>query len=167
MWVFQYLSCPGISPGIFRSAPVWLQVWIKNRESENGLQVTRMGHSKSLGTTHELVWSEASIDTHRVLDTSPKKGSRISKKNVFRFCWFLMCISSLSRPAISRSAAGQPAGQDPRSGRPAGRPRTTAQPAGGPGDQGPRRPAGRPSGRPAGYYYYYYHHYYYYYYYYR
>ncbi|CAE7496455.1 ODA11, partial [Symbiodinium pilosum] len=25
-------------------------VWIKNRESENGLQVTRMGHSKMLNT---------------------------------------------------------------------------------------------------------------------
>ena len=28
--------------------PLAIEVWIKNRESDNGLQVTRMGHSKSL-----------------------------------------------------------------------------------------------------------------------
>ena len=69
-----------------------------------------------------------------------------------------VCIASLSRPAISRSArqpagrprttvqlAGRPAGQDPRSSRPAGRPRSTVQPAGRPAGQDPQpsRPAGR------------------------
>ena len=40
----------GIAARLLAFVRSFAQVWIKNRESDNGLQVTRMGHSKMLST---------------------------------------------------------------------------------------------------------------------